>query len=179
MKNLGKNLGKGMARGLKQSKEKKKATQARIALLNSLGHINADFYSSQSLYVQKQYMTFKDPFEKDIGPNYNIDKEAYLAQVSASKTKACAADLKPTYDDQLVVLWDNLNSKVIEKMSDSRKLLCEEVRQIQGRHRQFFKIQLRKHQMDKFEPAKEAKIALELEQQQMLRKKKGGKAKSG
>ena len=83
-------------------------------------------------------MTFKDPFKPDMTlPNYDLDRDAYFAaERSASKTKPGApVDLKPTYDDQLVILWDNLNSKVIEKMSDSRKLLCEEVRQIQGRHR--------------------------------------------
>ena len=57
-------------------------------------------------------------------------------------------------------------------MSDSRKIMSEELRQIQGRHRQFYKVQLTKKELDKFEPSKEIK-AEEAEKKKM--KDKTGK----
>ena len=47
--------------------------------------------------------------------------------------------------------------KVIEKMSDTRRVYCDDLRLIQGRHRQFYKVQLQKENLDKFEPGKEVK----------------------
>ena len=61
------------------------------------------------------------------------------------------------YNEHMSTLWDNLKTKVIEKMSDSRKIMSEELRQIQGRHRQFYKVQFNKAQLDKFEPSRELK----------------------
>lgn len=61
------------------------------------------------------------------------------------------------YNDQLHDLWDKLTLKVIEKMSDSRRVHCDDLRLIQGRHRQFYKMQLKKEELDKFEPNKEVK----------------------
>lgn len=42
-------------------------------------------------------------------------------------------------------------------MSDSRRVHCDDLRLIQGRHRQFYKMQLKKEELDKFEPNKEVK----------------------
>ena len=39
-------------------------------------------------------------------------------------------------------------------MTDSRKIMVEELKQYQGRHRQFYKIQFDKLKLDKFEPSK-------------------------
>ena len=37
-------------------------------------------------------------------------------------------------------------------------IMIDELKQIQGRHRQFYKIQFDKLQLDKYQPAKEVKI---------------------
>ena len=57
-------------------------------------------------------------------------------------------------------------------MSDNRKIMSDELRQIQGRHRQFYKIQLTKRMLDKFEPDKVIK-----DEQLQNSKKKGKKSK--
>jgi hypothetical protein len=62
------------------------------------------------------------------------------------------------YHDQLIDLWGKLGQKVIEKMSDSRRVHCDDLRLLQGRQRQFYKIQLQKEFLDKFEPGKEVKV---------------------
>ena len=43
-------------------------------------------------------------------------------------------------------------------MSDSRRVHCDDLRLLQGRQRQFYKIQLQKEFLDKFEPGKEVKV---------------------
>lgn len=57
----------------------------------------------------------------------------------------------------LTDLWGKLGQKVIEKMSDSRRVHCDDLRLLQGRQRQFYKVQLQKEFLDKFEPGKEVK----------------------
>ena len=40
----------------------------------------------------------------------------------------------------LTDLWGKLGQKVIEKMSDSRRVHCDDLRLLQGRQRQFYKV---------------------------------------
>ena len=83
------------------------------------------------------------------------------------------------YNFQLYNLWCNMRSKLTEKMSDSRRFMSEELKQIQGRHRKFYKVQLSKHQLDKFEPAdmlkKEIKYLRAIHDQQKGRNRDGKK----
>ena len=79
------------------------------------------------------------------------------------------------YNEQLHDLWQKLTMKVIEKMSDTRRVYCDDLKLIQGRHRQFYKMQLQKENLDKFEPTKEVKKdkALEKDGAKKDKKKKG------
>ena len=61
------------------------------------------------------------------------------------------------YGSKLNDLWGNLNKKVAEKMMDGCKIMREELQSIQGRHRQFYRIQLHKSKLDKFAPDKKVK----------------------
>ena len=81
-------------------------------------------------------------------------------------------ELDFNYNEQLAELWGTLRSKVVEKMSDNRKIMSDELRQIQGRHRQFYKIQFTKQWLDKFEPDKVVK-----EERDAPKSKKGKKSK--
>lgn len=68
-----------------------------------------------------------------------------------------------------------MQNKLVEKVSESRRMIAEEVRQLHGRHRQFFKVQLLKTQLDKFEPAREVKFDIErMAEGKMTKKKKKG-----
>ena len=99
----------------------------------------------------------------------------YLEPVAEAPAIIDAQKLKEMFDynAQLSMLWQNLRIKLTEKMSDSRKIMTDELRLLQGRHRQFYKIQLNKQRLDKFEPAKEIK----LDQQLAIEKEKASKLK--
>lgn len=56
-------------------------------------------------------------------------------------------------------------------MSDSCKIMSEELKQIQGRHRQFYRIQLDKVKLDKFEPTSYIKFENNLLNYQKEQKK--------
>lgn len=69
--------------------------------------------------------------------------------------KEANADIgENTYNNQLNELWDNLKTKVDEKMSESNRILQDEIRRMQNQHRQFYKVTLTKEILDKFEPSK-------------------------
>jgi hypothetical protein len=79
------------------------------------------------------------------------------------------------YQRQLNRMWGALGTKLVEKMQDSRKVTSDELRQIQERHRQFFKMCLTKVQLDKFEPSKEVKADAQQEKDEEM----AAKAKKG
>ena len=60
-------------------------------------------------------------------------------------------------------------------MSDSRKIMCDELVQIHGRHRQFFKVQFTKVMLDKFEPSKEVKDPNDNQKKNKQKDKEGKK----
>jgi len=60
-------------------------------------------------------------------------------------------------------------------MSDSRRVHCDDLRLLQGRQRQFYKIQLQKEHLDKFEPGKEVKVKKIKKDNKEQDKKKGKK----
>jgi len=91
-------------------------------------------------------MVFPDPFKDEKKPP---DQDVKPIQANPEEP-----ELELNYTDQLSELWENLKGKLGEKMSDSRKIMCDELMQLQGRHRQFYKIQFSKSMLDKFEPSR-------------------------
>ena len=59
-------------------------------------------------------------------------------------------------------LWSNLKFKTNDKLEDCFKITQDELKQIQGRNRQFYKVQLEKQWLDKFQPDKEVKKEVQL-----------------
>lgn len=49
-------------------------------------------------------------------------------------------------------MWNSLGLKLCDKIIDHKKLTTDELNQIQNRQRKFYKINLKKTQLDKFEP---------------------------
>ena len=92
------------------------------------------------------------------------------------------------YNKRLDEMWNIIGTKLIEKMSDSKKIMQEELKQIQERNRQFYKMSLTKRQLDKFEPDREIKFEKNIDKlvekekdpkyiQKVLKEAKEGKKK--
>ena len=74
------------------------------------------------------------------------------------------------------ILSDTLNLKMHKTLQNQAKFACAQLKEMQGRHRQFYKVQLHTHQLDKFKPEKETKDVLEYFRLQKIinRKEKEG-----
>lgn len=141
-------------------KELKKSTRAKLALLGSIKGVCKDFYSqTSSATVPSMYLNFlnKDQEGEDelvSARDQDINPEAQLDGQEQSGDAQQSASVQ--YGRELGVLWENLRGKLVEKLRDSHDLMTEELRQLHGRNRQFYKVTLGRTELDKFDPGDRA-----------------------
>ena len=114
----------------------KKEKASKLALFNSLNQIANEYYDPKTcVTIPEQYKNYDCPFiEQKIEKNVlDIEKinqlsgkqdDVEIHQQSYEVWKQMQFD----YNQQMSSLWNNLKTKVIEKMSDSRKIMSEELR---------------------------------------------------
>ena len=97
-----------------------------------MNHINDQFFGKSCLTIPNIFETNE---EKDELTEKNSETFKKLDAVKDEKNSLPYIKLSFDYNNRLDEMWSTIGTKLIEKMSDSRKIMQEELKQIQERKR--------------------------------------------
>ena len=144
---LKKGLG-GLLMGKINQVKESKISKAKVQALENIANFSNDFfaYEKEASYdFSDSYLYIPHPIKKLKPPPKLEDTAQDIMPGAPSMPITSVEPLTHNYSAYLSELWGNMEKKFGEKVSDSRRMLCEELMSIQGRHRQFYKVQFDKH----------------------------------